>query len=242
MQKREAICAGVIFLLCSTVLVPVVDGEVQEQGDAVDVKCRMQLADTVQETTTTISIEEAMRIQRERNDEKMFALLKKYDIIPAGSSIASLGNEFQKTINENPALIQRLKTTLSERDGKLFGNLLCFMRLDWTCETTFFVPLFMGGTSPIVGWINFPIWMIFGWLLQPFFERTSLLASLFFISLLNPSTDVIDIGIGGRFNYDVETMGLLGKKCLTITTDPCCFPCSDSMGTISFLNFYLNTG
>jgi hypothetical protein len=204
--------AYIIVILFGTSLLPFVMSSNEYNQETVNLTCRAYLADTIQEITKTLSTEEAMNIQNERNYEKLFALLKKYDIIPNDSSISSLKNGFQKTMNENPMLIHHWKESILQEDSNVFCNMLCFMRLDWTCETTFFVPLFMLGTSPIVGWINFPIWMLFGWFLQPFFEHTPLLASLFFISLLNPSTDVIDIGFGGRFEYNVETIGMLGNK------------------------------
>jgi hypothetical protein len=216
MQKsrvaKNIIALGIISILFSTAILPIASGINREKDELLNVTCRICMPTGIQTKTTQLSIDRVLKIQSERDEEELFSMLGEYDVIPREGSLSSLRETFQNTIGANPMLIKNFKRLLDDSSRDVFRNVLCFVRLDWTCETTFFVPLFMLGTSPIVGWINFPIWMLFGWLLQPFFERTPLIASLFFISLLNPSTDVIDMCIGGRFEYDVETVGLLGKK------------------------------
>lgn len=212
-MSRNVFVIGIICILLGTTIVPVVSGINRGKRGMVNVTCRICLSKRIHEVTTQLPVEKAMEIQNEQNNEVVFALLKEYGIIPKNNSISSLRNEFQKTINENPMLIKNLKCLLLDENDDIFYNLLCFMRINWFYGTKFFVPLFMFGNSPIRGWLNFPIWMIVGWVfLQPLFEYFPKIASILFIFSLIPSTDLVDIGIGGRFYHDVYTQGLLGKR------------------------------
>ena len=209
---KNAIAVATIFILLNTITTPIVNGIDKDKKEMVRVTCRICTFNGTHKITTQLPIDRVMKIQNEQDNEILFSLLKECNIIPKNSSISFLKNKFQKEMVENPLIIKNLKEILMNSDESIFFNLLCITRVDWSYGTKFFAPLFMLGNSPVRGWLNFPIWMIFGWLLQPFFEVIPRLASLLFISLLIPSSDIVNIGIGGRFGYDVETIGLLGKR------------------------------
>jgi len=208
---NKILIIGVIGILFGTTLLPSVMGINENNKETVNVTCCVHLNDTIQKITTTLSVKEAIDIQNERNEEKLFALLKKYDVISKNSSISSLRNEFYKWVINNLTFTQTLDIPFESNDD-IFYNLLCFLRVDWTPDSRYFVPLFMFGNSPIRGWLNFPIWVTWGIFLSSLFRYIPILYTLLFIQSLIPSTDLIDIGIGGRFDYNIKTIGLLGEK------------------------------